>query len=339
MMALQRLTFVMCAGAVLAAGGAANAQTKLIVAMPTTPPNIVLMPLHVGIDLGYFKQEGLDIQIVETEGGVKAYRAMVAGSADIASSPGPYTVIGRGRGAPTKMIVSNSPKLEVSMVVQKDIKSPAELKGKRIGIQEPGGFADIQARAVLRAGQIDPKDVTFVSIMSEDVPPLVAGQIDSAILHIEQEIFAKKKVPTLHAIARMWEMQPKQLYNVLVTTEKSIGARRAALEGFVKAHIKGTRAMYTDPDKVLPILVKYTKLPEDVLKESYDFLVKQCIWDANNGATRERVQFSTDLMVRVGNLEKEKAPKYEDVVDASFAEKALKELGEWKGPMCPSEAS
>ena len=113
----------------------------------------------------------------------------------------------------------------------------------------------------------------------------------------------------------MWELQPKQLYNALVVSENSIATRRGAIEGFVKAHIKGTRVMYTDPGKVLPILVKYTGLPQDVLKESYDFLVKQCIWDANHGLSPERVAFSTDLMVRVGNLEKDKAPKYEDVVD------------------------
>jgi ABC-type nitrate/sulfonate/bicarbonate transport system substrate-binding protein len=223
-----------------------HAQTKLVVGMPTTPPNIVLMPLHVGKDLGFFKQEGIDIETVELEGGVKAFRAMVAGSVDIASSPGPFSIVGRAKGAATKMLVSNSPKLEVSMVVQKDIKSLAELKGKRIGIQEPGGFADVLARAVLREAKIDPKDVNFVSIMSEDVPPLVAKQIDSAILHIEQEMLAKQKAPDLHAIARLWELQPKQLYNVLVTQEKTIANRRAALEGFVKAHIKATRMMYTE---------------------------------------------------------------------------------------------
>jgi ABC-type nitrate/sulfonate/bicarbonate transport system substrate-binding protein len=237
------------------------------------------------------------------------------------------------------MILANMPKLEASMIVNKDIKTMADLKGKRIGIQEPGGFADVLARGVLRAAKIDPKDVSFVSIMSEDVPPLVARQIDSAILHIEQEMFAKRKLPDLHAIARMWELQPKQLYNALVVSEKSIATRRPAIEGFVKAHIKGTRAMYTDPDKVLPILVKYTGLPQDVLKDSYDFLVKQCIWDANHGLSSDRVTFSTDLMVRVGNLDKDKAPKYEDVIDRSFADKAIKELGEWKGPLCPSEQS
>jgi len=126
---------------------------------------------------------------------------------------------------------------------------------------------------------------------------------------------------------------------VLGVQEKTIAARRAALEGFVKAHIKATRLMYTDPAKVLPILVKYTGYPPDVIKDSYDFLVKQCIWDANHGLSKERIAFTTGVMVRVGNLEQSKAPKYEDLIDLSFAEKAIKELGEWKGPVCKSEGS
>jgi len=338
-MSLRPTIFALLATLPFVTAPSAHAQTKLVVGMPTTPPNIVLMPLHVGKDLGFFKQEGIDIETVELEGGVKAFRAMVAGSVDIASSPGPFSIVGRAKGAATKMLVSNSPKLEVSMVVQKDIKSLADLKGKRIGIQEPGGFADVLARAVLREAKIDPKEVNFVSIMSEDVPPLVAKQIDSAILHIEQEMLAKQKAPDLHAIARLWELQPKQLYNVLVTQEKTIASKRAALEGFVKAHIKATRMMYTDPAKVLPILVKYTGYPPAVVKDSYDFLVKQCIWDANHGLSKERIAFTTGVMVRVGNIEKDKAPTYDNLIDLSFAEKAIKELGEWKGPLCMSEAS
>jgi hypothetical protein len=45
---------------------------------------------------------------------------------------------------------ANLPKFEASLIVRGNIKSMDELKGKRIGIQEPGGFADLLSRAVLR---------------------------------------------------------------------------------------------------------------------------------------------------------------------------------------------
>ncbi len=201
------------------------------------------------------------------------------------------TIIGRSNGAAVKVIVANSNKFEASMVVRDNVKDMADLKGKRIGIQQPGGFADLLSRSVLRAAKIDPKDVNFVTIASEDVPALVADQVDTAILHVEQEMLAKSKVPTLHAIARMWEVQPKTLYTLAVVTEKTIKDKPAALQAFVTANIEAMRMMYSDKAKVMPILVKFTGYPEKIMSETYDFMVKNCIWDANTGLGPERVQF------------------------------------------------
>ena len=141
-----RTTAALFGAILLAAPGAANAEMKLVVAMPTTPPNIVHMPIHIARDLGLYKKEGLVVDTVQLEGGVKTYRAMVAGNAEIASASGPFSIVGLAKGAPTKVILAFAPKLEASMVVNKDIKSMADLKGKRIGIQQPGGFADVLAR-------------------------------------------------------------------------------------------------------------------------------------------------------------------------------------------------
>ncbi|MPZ37091.1 MAG: hypothetical protein GEU95_03335 [Rhizobiales bacterium] len=327
------------AAALFAVPSLASAESKLVVAMPTTPPNIVHMPIHIARDLGLYKKLGLTVDTVQLEGGVKTYRAMVARNADIASASGPFSIVGLARGAPTKAILAYAPKLEASMIVNKDIKTMADLKGKRIGIQQPGGFADVLARAVLRAAKIDPKEVHFVSIASEDVPALVANQIDTAILHVEQEIVAQSKVPGLHAIARLWEIQPKNLYNVMAVTDKTVKEKQAALQAFVTGTIEATRLMYTDKARVLPVLVKYTELPKDVVEKAYDFMVKNCIWDANHGLDRNRVNFTASLMTRVGNIPQGKTPKYEDIVELSFANKALKELGDWKGPMCMAHAS
>jgi NitT/TauT family transport system substrate-binding protein len=338
-MSLRRFTLALLSAAALAIPATASAQTKLVVAMPTTPPNIVHMSMHIANDLGLFKKGGLEIKVVELAGGVYTFRAVVSGSADIASASGPFSMVGLARGSKTKVILANMPKLEASMIVNANIKTMADLKGKRIGIQEPGGFADVLARGVLRAAKINPKDVHFVSIATEDVPALVANQVDTAMLHVEQEIIAQRKVPGLHAIARMWEIQPDNLYNVMAVTEKLVKDNPAALKAFVRGHIEATRLIYTDRAKVMPIMVKYTKLPKDVIEQSLDLMVAKCIWDANDGLAKSKVNATASLMERVGNIPKGKKPTYEQIVDLSFAREAIKELGVWKGPICPSEPS
>jgi ABC-type nitrate/sulfonate/bicarbonate transport system substrate-binding protein len=338
---MRRHYFVlaMVAAAALALPGAANAQSnKLTVGLPTTPPNVVHMPVIVARELGLYKKYGVEVETVQLEDGVKVFRAMLAGNLDVGMSPGAVTIIGRSNGAAIKVIVANSNKLEASMVVRDNVKDMADLKGKRIGIQQPGGFADLLARAVLRAAKIDPKEVNFVTIASEDVPALVADQVDTAMLHVEQEMLAKSKVPTLHAIARMWEIQPKTLYTPAVVTEKTIADKPAALQAFVSANIEAVRVMYSDKAKVMPILVKFTGYPEKIISDTYDFMVKNCIWDANTGLGPERYAFTADLMTKVGNIKEGKTPTPEDLVDAQFAKKAIEQLGEWKGPACPTAA-
>ena len=332
------LTMLAAAGAALALSGAAQAQTKIVIGIPTSPPNIVHMPVIVAKELGFYKKAGLDVEIVSLGDGVKVFRALLAGNIDFGLTPGAPTIIGISNGAQVKALSANLPKFEASMIVRADIKTMADLKGKRIGIQEPGGFADLLSRSVLRAAKIDPKDVNFVSIASEDVPALVANQVDTAILHVEQEMFAKSKVPDLHPIARMWELQPKTLYTYLSATEKTIKDKPDIVQAIVTANIEATRALYTERAKIIPILVKQTGYPEDVLTQSYEYLVQQWIWYANSCLGPERTNFTAALMTKVGNIKAGKTPKYEDIVDTTFAKKAIAQLGEWKGPVCPTAA-
>lgn len=327
----------LAAAAAFALPSASQAQSnKLIVGLPTTPPNIVHMPVILAQDLGLFKKYGVDVSTVALDGGVKVFRAMQAGSIDIAQSPGTVTSVAISKGSKVKAILGTLYKFEASMVVRGNVKDMADLKGKRIGIQQPHGFADILSRTVLRAAKIDPKDVNFVSIATEDVPALVADQVDTAILHVEQEMMAKQKVPSLHAIARMWELQPKQMYTYFAVKDETIKSKPAALEGFVKGVIEATRLIYSDRAKVLPLIVKHTGYPEKVVADGFDLLVKSCIWDANTGLNPERVKFTADLMTKVGNIEKGKTPTYDQIVDKTFTDKAIKELGPWKGPVCPT---
>jgi NitT/TauT family transport system substrate-binding protein len=333
---LKTALAAVAAAALLLPAAALAQANKLVVGMPTTPPNVVHMPVIVGIDLGLYKKYGVDVSTVALDGGVKVYRAMLSGNIDVAMAPAALTAVGISKGSKVKGILGTLDKFEASMVVRDNVKTLADLKGKRIGIQQPGGFADILSRVVLRHAHVDPKAVNFVTIATEDVPALVADQVDTAILHVEQEMLAKQKVPSLHAIARMWVLNPKQMYNFFDVTEQTIKDKPKALEGFVKGTIEATRILYSDKAKVMPILVKHTGYPEKIVSETYDFLVKNCIWDANSGLSPERINFTSQLMEKVHNIEKGKAPSYDQIVDKTFAEKALKELGPWKGPECKS---
>ena len=83
----------------LALPGAASAQNKIVIGIPTSPPNIVHMPAIVAKELGLYKKAGLDVEIVSLGDGTKVYRALLAGNIDFGLTPGAPTIIGRSNGA------------------------------------------------------------------------------------------------------------------------------------------------------------------------------------------------------------------------------------------------
>jgi ABC-type nitrate/sulfonate/bicarbonate transport system substrate-binding protein len=71
----------------LALPGVANAQQKVVIGIPTSPPNIVHMPVIVAKELGLYKKAGLDVDIVSLGDGVKVYRALLSGNIDMGLTP------------------------------------------------------------------------------------------------------------------------------------------------------------------------------------------------------------------------------------------------------------
>ncbi len=331
-LSLMSAATLMLALCVLAAPNllAAPAPKKLILAMAVTPPNLVHIPPYLAKDLGYFREEGLEVEIVSFEGGVGSLRAMMAGSADLALTSGDPPVLARAQGAPIKMILSTSPLLEAVMTVRGNIKKVNDLKGKKIGIQEPNGFADIFSRRLLGMAKIKPDEVQFISTSTAGrVPALVTGQVDTGVLHVEQAIRAIKRDPNLRNLVSFWEVFPDAFYNVIVAQEKTIKEKREVVEAFVRAVMKANRYIYENKKGTLDAAAEVTGYSLEELGPAYDQLTKGRVWSVNDGMPRKMVQFNIDNLVKLGRLPAEKKPTYEDIVETGPGEAVLKSLGKW----------
>src|SRR5262249_5651368 len=128
------------------------------------PPSMVHLPPYVAKDMGFFDEVGLDVEIKSFEGGVGALRGGISGGLDIVATSSDPLFAAIQQGAPVKAIGTYAPKLSVVMMAAPDIKSPKDLKGKKLGIQEVGGFNDVMSRLVLQGAGISPNDVQFVNV-------------------------------------------------------------------------------------------------------------------------------------------------------------------------------
>ncbi len=331
---MRRLTVILILGlVVLAVAVSLPAQAprkKLTLAMAVTPPNLVHIPPYLAKDLGYFKEEGLDVEIISFEGGVGSLRAVLADQVDLALTSGDPPIIARAKGAPVRLIYSAASRLEAVMTVQGDIKELKDLKGRKIGIQEPRGFADIFSRRALVKAGLKPTDVQFISTSTAGrVPALITGQVDTGVMHVEQATRAIKRKPSLHNLLHFWEAFPDALYNVFVTSEKKLKEDPEAMTAFIKAVIKANRFIYRNKEKTLDAAVEFTGYSRDELESAYDQLVKGRVWSVNDGLPAKMVQFNIDNQVKVGNIPPDKKPTYEQVVELGPATEALKALGKW----------
>src|SRR5205823_11796872 len=129
-----------------------------------------------------------------------------------------------------------APKLSVVITAASDIKTPRDLKGRKIGIQEVGGFNEVMARLLLQNAGLTPQDVEYVSVSTANrVSSMVQGQTEATTLHIDQFYAATALKPDLVVLARMWDVVPDWWYSAFVAREDTIKDRHEDLVNFMTA--------------------------------------------------------------------------------------------------------
>jgi NitT/TauT family transport system substrate-binding protein len=303
-------------------------QKSVQIAVPVSPPNVVHIPPYVAKDLGYFKDENLDVEIKRFEGGVGAFRSVASGAVTLAGTSSEPAINAIGQGAEVKVVYTYAPNVDVSLVARPEIKTLADLKGKKIGIQEKGGFADVMSRFALQKAGIDPKDVSFVTTTTAGrVPQLVNGTVDTGILHIDQTLIAQKQLPGLHVLADMWEILTGYQYSVYVASSSTIKSDPATVECMVRALMKADRAIY-DPamkNKIIDIAAKYTTEDREIVIQTYDKLLKAKAWPQNEGFPKGNIEGVVKSLKDNGQLSKDLT--FDDIVDLSFAKRVVLQLG------------
>jgi len=143
------------------------------------------LPLTISEQLGYFKAEGLDVEISDFAGGARALQALVGGSADIVSGAYEHTINMQSKNQFIQSFVlqGRAPQIAigVSTKTMPQYKSLADLRGKKIGVSAPGSSTNMIANLVLARAGIKPSEVSFVGVgtSSGALAALRAGQVDA----------------------------------------------------------------------------------------------------------------------------------------------------------------
>ncbi len=143
------------------------------------------LPLTIAERQGYFKDEGLDVTISDFAGGSKALQAVVGGSADVVSGAFEHNINLQSKGQFFRCFVlqGRAPMIAigVSTKTMPGYKTPADLKGKKIGVTAPGSSTNMMINFFLAKHGLKPSDVSIIGVGAGAgaVTAMRSGQIDA----------------------------------------------------------------------------------------------------------------------------------------------------------------
>src|SRR4051812_3556999 len=146
---------------------------------------VYYLPLTLAERLGYFKDEGLEVEIADLAGGAKALQAMIGGSADMVSGAFEHTIDLQPRGAAPVGIVVQTRYASIALGLSKaraaNYRSPKDLKGLKIGVTAPGSATHYFVNALLARDGLHPDDVSIIGVgaSSNAVAAMKKGEIDA----------------------------------------------------------------------------------------------------------------------------------------------------------------
>jgi NitT/TauT family transport system substrate-binding protein len=143
------------------------------------------LPLTISEQLGYFKAEGLEVEISDFAGGSRALQAVVGGSADVCSGAYEHTINLQSKNQFFQAFVlqGRAPQiaLGVSTKAMPNYKGLGDLRGKKIGVSAPGSSTNMVANLVLSRAGIKASDVSYIGVgtAAGALSALRSGQIDA----------------------------------------------------------------------------------------------------------------------------------------------------------------
>ena len=224
----------------------------------------------IAYEAEHFKKHGLDVELIHASS-ITALQALLAGEVAIAQSVTDACVSSNLSGADTVFLGAILDKPLYSFIVNSKIKTPQDLKGKRVGVTRIGSTPDALARAMLKMWHLDAAtDVTIVQLneMGLLVQGLVNGVIDAAPISIPSNIRAKNLGFT--ELFDMTKIGKTYITGTVVTRKRFIDGQRDTAKRFMRGFLHGMKTYLEDEDFSIKVIQKWTRSKNrDEVKEAY----------------------------------------------------------------------
>jgi len=210
-----------------------------------------------------------------------------------------------------------------SIIARPEIKTIAELRGKRIGSQRIGGSDQLAAEAILQAKGIDTKDVQFITLGGDEP--------------VRTEMLRKGLVDAICSVPPGPVRLAREGYNVLggpkdlkignpisavAVTDTRLKTQREETKKVLRAVLRGLRAMHERRDDTISIMSKWLSQSADVARDSYDSILPS--FSIDGGTVDKTYEFAIES--RKATVRTDKPIPLSQVRDLSLLREVQKEL-------------
>lgn len=247
-----------CGGAPSTGDTAPTAKDPIKIRLPLGYiPNVQFAPLYVAVEKGYYRQEGIEIEFdykFETD----AIGLVGANELQFAMVSGEQVLLARGQGLPVVYAMSWYQDYPVAVVskAEQGIRTPEDLRGKKIGLPGLYGANYIGLRALLNAAGLQESDVSLESIGYTQAEAIASDKVQAASVYAPNEPVQLQAQGYDLNVIRVAEYV-HLASNGLITNEKTLAENPELVRAMIRATLRGISDTLQNPDEAYEICKKY----------------------------------------------------------------------------------
>lgn len=249
---------------------------RAVLAFGSTGPN--LTTFWLAREAGLYKQHGLDVDVVFFRGSTIAINSLATKDAHFGAFGASSAVLARMGGLDTVLVATAAPGLLFYLVTKKEIKSGADLKGKRIGASRPGTDSDLAARVAARQLGLGEKDIQVIAMGTDNerLAAMSQGVVDATVVTVGGYVAAQKL--GFHSILDLSQANIPYEAASMITTRSLIKENPEMVRRFIRGFVAAIQYAQSHREVTLKVLSKYMRTTDtDILNASYDQYVGRVI--------------------------------------------------------------
>ena len=281
----------------------------------------------VAKDLRIFDKYGLDVDLIMITGGSRSVAALLSGSTQFSGGSATTPVLVAARGSDVVIIGASYNHFPFSFVSRPEIKSPEELRGKKLGILNFGGSHDLAYQLAFREWGLKRQEVNVIPLgdQSTRLAALLTGNIDATILSMPHLMMAIKA--GYRVLADMGEMRVNFSQSTAFVRRNYLRENRDIAKRFLKAYSEAVHVLRTDREKSLKVMGKRMRVEDqEILNSTYNYFARRFSFPprVNMAAIRDTLDFYAESNPDL------KGRRPEEFVDETLIDELEKE-GFFKG--------